>query len=135
MRAALRPLLAGCPMADDVILAMSELAANAVRHSHSRQRGGTFTARLVHVPGDYVLGEIEDAGSDWNGDLLGSARDTSGLFPVLNLAEECGVAGDAPKRVVWFRMPYPSYTFKSARPGTPGLPGQRDSPLAETLPA
>ena len=64
MRAALGPLLGGCPMADDVILLMSELGANAVRHSGSGSAGGTFTARLVDLPGEYVLGVIEDGGSD-----------------------------------------------------------------------
>jgi anti-sigma regulatory factor (Ser/Thr protein kinase) len=108
VRASLRPLLRDCPMADEALLIMSELAANAVRHSRSREDGGTFTARLLNVPGEYVLGEIEDGGSDWNGDLQGSARDASGLFLVLNLASACGVSGDSWKRVVWFRIRYPS---------------------------
>ena len=94
VRAALRPLLGDCPIANDVVLIMSELAANAVRRSASREHGGTFTARLLHVPGNYVLGEIEDGGSIWDGDLEGSARDASALFVVLNLASACGVAAD-----------------------------------------
>jgi hypothetical protein len=108
VRAALRPLLGDCPIADDVVLIMSELAVNAARHSASREHGGTFTARLLHVPGDYVLGEIEDWGSIWDGDLEGSARDASGLFVVLNLASACGVAADGCKRVIWFRIHYPA---------------------------
>lgn len=108
VRAALRPLLRDCPIADDVILVMSELAANAVRHSASREPGGTFTARLLHVPGDYILGEIEDGGSSWDGNLVGSARDASGLLVVLNLASACGVVQDGQKRVVWFRIHYPA---------------------------
>jgi hypothetical protein len=106
VRAALRPLLRDCPIADEVLLIMHELAANAVRHSRSRHVGGTFTARLLNVPGEYVLGEVGDGGSDWDGDLRGSARDASGLFLVLNLASACGVSGDRRKRVVWFRMRY-----------------------------
>jgi anti-sigma regulatory factor (Ser/Thr protein kinase) len=65
VRAAVRPLLSDCPIADDVVLVMSELATNAVRHSASRD--GTFTARLLHIPGDYVFGEVEDGGSRWDG--------------------------------------------------------------------
>ena len=107
VRAGLRPLLRECPMADDVLLIMHELAANAVRHSKSREGGGTFTARLLDVPGEYVLGEIEDGGSNWDGDLLGSARDASGLYILLNLAAACGVSGQRWKRVVWFRVRYP----------------------------
>jgi len=45
VRADLRAVLHECPMADDVILCVSELAANAVVQSRSRLPGGTFTVR------------------------------------------------------------------------------------------
>jgi len=51
VRADLRALLPDCPMADDVILCASELAANAALHSHSRLPGGTFTVRATVHPG------------------------------------------------------------------------------------
>ena len=95
-------------MADDAIFLMSELGGNAVRHSRSRETDGTFTARLLDVSGHYVLGEIEDAGSDWNGDLPGSARNASGLDLLLRLSAACGVSGNVSRRVVWFRLPYPA---------------------------
>lgn len=107
MRAAIGPLLADCPMADDVTLLMSELGANAVRHSGSGRDGGIFTARLVDLPGEYVLGVIEDGGSDWDGNLPRSARDASGLHLALALSADCGVYGGTRKRGVWFRMQYP----------------------------
>ena len=44
VRADLRALLDDCPMADDVLVCASELATNAVLHSHSRLAGGTFAA-------------------------------------------------------------------------------------------
>jgi len=44
-RAAARGLLAGCPAADEVILCLSELAANAVLHSDSPQ-----ARRNLHRP-------------------------------------------------------------------------------------
>jgi hypothetical protein len=103
-------------MAEDAIFLMSELGANAVRHSRSREANGTFTARLLDVPGHYVLGEIEDGGSDWSGDLPGSARNASGLDLLLRLSAACGVSGDASRRVVWFRLPYPA--------ADAGLPGR-----------
>jgi serine/threonine-protein kinase RsbW len=107
LRKVLGSLLAGCPMADDVILLMSELGANAVRHSGSGKDGGTFTARLVDLPGEYILGVIEDGGSDWDGNLPRSARDASGLYLVLALSADCGVYGGQRKRAVWFRIQYP----------------------------
>jgi hypothetical protein len=94
-------------MADDIVLLMSELAGNAVRHSGSGADGGTFTARLLDLPGEYVLGVVEDGGSDWDGNLRDSARDASGLHLVLALSADCGVYGGRRKRAVWFRMHYP----------------------------
>jgi serine/threonine-protein kinase RsbW len=122
LRAALDPLLTGTPLADDVILLMSELGGNAVRHSGSGRNGGTFTARLVDLPGRYVLGVVEDGGSDWDGNLPGSARDASGLYIVMNLSADCGVYGGKRKRAVWFRMDYPSVGRTSPAPqaGAPG---------------
>ena len=62
VRADLHALLRDCPRADDVILCASELAANAVLHSHSRWPGGTFTVRATVSPGSYVRIEVEDNG-------------------------------------------------------------------------
>jgi len=107
VRATVDQFLAGCPMADDIVLLMSELAGNAVRHSRSGRDGGTFTALLLDVPGQYVLGEIVDGGSDWDGDLRRSSRDASGLYFLLALSEACGVSGGKHGRAVWFRMHYP----------------------------
>ena len=83
---------------------LSELSANAVVHSHSGRPGGEFTVRLQHMPGNYVWGEVEDAGSEeWGGDLAASARERSGLFIVMALASDCGVAGRPEgRRAVWF---------------------------------
>jgi anti-sigma regulatory factor (Ser/Thr protein kinase) len=66
VRADMRSLLRGCPMADDVILCASELAANAAIHSHSRLPGGTFTVRPRISPGDYAWIEVEDNGGPWD---------------------------------------------------------------------
>ena len=52
---------------------------------------GSTTSR---VPGEYVLGEIEDGGSDdWVGDLRGSARDASGLYLTPPSRGPCGASG------------------------------------------
>jgi len=107
MRSALEPLLAGCPMADDVILLMSEIGANAVRHTGGGSDGGIFTARVLDLPGEYVLGVVEDGGSDWDGNLQDSAREASGLYLVIALSTDCGVYGGRCKRAVWFRIDYP----------------------------
>lgn len=133
LRAALDPLLAGNPIADDVILLMSELGGNAVRHSGSGRNGGTFTARLLDLPDQYVLGVVEDSGSDWDGNLPRSARDASGLYIVMNLSADCGVYGGRRKRAVWFRMDYPS-AGRTPPTGAPGAlparaPGMQGPPF------
>jgi hypothetical protein len=50
VRADLRPLLRDCPVADEVILCASELAANAAVHSLSRLPGGTFRSGPRSIP-------------------------------------------------------------------------------------
>jgi hypothetical protein len=107
VRADVRQLLSGCPVADDVVLLMSELAANAVRHSRSGEDGGTFTVRVTEVSGRCVRGEVEDEGSGWHGKLQCSARLASGLNILIALSDACGVSGAGGKRAVWFRLDYP----------------------------
>jgi serine/threonine-protein kinase RsbW len=106
VRADLRLLLVGCPIADDVIHCASELAANAVRHSKSRLAGGTFIVRTEIYPGDYIWIEVEDDGGTW----LEAARDPErghGLEILRALASEWGVEGDEASRVVWARLDWP----------------------------
>lgn len=120
VRAALRPVLRGCPAADDVVLVVSELAANAIAHSDSGQPGGSFTVRLFLRPGQ-VHAEVCDQGSSWDGDLASSARHPHGLYLVAALAFACGTApGPGRSRRVWARIDYPI----PAPPGHPALPGE-----------
>src|SRR5215472_14957307 len=57
-------LVAGLPAATDIVLAASELAANAVCHSDSGRQGGTFTIRVA-VRSERVRVEVADAGGPW----------------------------------------------------------------------
>jgi transcriptional regulator with XRE-family HTH domain len=61
----LRRVLAGFPVADDLVLICSELAANAVVHSDSARPGGQFTVRAEVREGDYAWVEVEDQGGRW----------------------------------------------------------------------
>jgi serine/threonine-protein kinase RsbW len=100
-RADLRALLRDCPVADDVILCASEMAANAARHSDSRFSGGTFIVRVT-VSSDYraVRVEVEDQGGPWI-----AAPDEStghhGLDILRALAKEWGINGNHATRTVW----------------------------------
>src|SRR5260370_30399934 len=65
VRADLRGLLGDCPMADDMILCASELAANSAIHSRSRLSGGIFTVRATISPSNYAWVEVEASGGPW----------------------------------------------------------------------
>jgi serine/threonine-protein kinase RsbW len=107
VRADARDLLAGCPAADEVILCLSELAANAVLHSDSRRPSGTFTVRIDSCPGAYIRIEVADDGGPW----LARAPDPGsgrGLDIIAELAAEWGVATSPAGRAVWARFSWPS---------------------------
>jgi anti-sigma regulatory factor (Ser/Thr protein kinase) len=100
----LAPYLAGLPAADSALLCVSELASNAIQHSHSRRPGGRFTVSIT-ASDDRMRVEVEDEGGPWHqqprdGDLRGR-----GLTIVSALAL-WGVIGDGngPRRV-WFELP------------------------------
>ena len=58
--------LLGCPIADDALLCLSELASNSVLHSASRRPGGAFTVRAEIRHDDYVRIEVRDEGGPWD---------------------------------------------------------------------
>jgi serine/threonine-protein kinase RsbW len=106
VRAALRDYLGDCPAADDAIHLLSELSANAIVHSDSGRSGGTFTVRAQYYH-SYIRGEVEDQGSDWDGNLPRSAIHPHGLYFLEILASASGVERIGRVRVVWFRIDYP----------------------------
>jgi serine/threonine-protein kinase RsbW len=114
VRADARGLLAGCPAADEVILCLSELAANAVLHSGSRRPGGTFSVRIESCPGAHIRIEVEDDGGPWLAPVPhpDSGR---GLDIIRVLAAEWGVATSPAGRTVWARFNWPSPRVRVTR--------------------
>jgi hypothetical protein len=109
VRADLGAILDGCPLADETILVASELAANAVTHSSSRQPGGRFTVRAAACPGDYIWVEVEDQGGIWAGHHPRDGR-PHGLDVVQAIAGDgsWGIDGDATLgHVAWARLDWP----------------------------
>lgn len=89
--------LAGCPRADDLVTAVSELAANAVRHSASGE-GGTFTVR-VRVAPRWARVEVTDSGPALLPPGPGSGM---GLIIVAGICDRSGAAvGDDGSRTVF----------------------------------
>jgi anti-sigma regulatory factor (Ser/Thr protein kinase) len=99
VRSDLRDLLGGCPSADDVILCASELATNAVRHSHSGLRGGAFTVRVTVTPSACVRIDVEDDGGPW-APALGDPARHHGLTIIRALAADLAIDGDDSGRIV-----------------------------------
>jgi serine/threonine-protein kinase RsbW len=83
-----------CPVIDEAVLCLSELASNAVLHSESRRPGGTFTVRAEITPGDHVHVEVQDQGGPWREHSHDDGR-PHGLAIVRGLAADSGVDGDA----------------------------------------
>jgi len=127
VRAALKPLLAGvdAAAASDVVLVVSELAANAIAHSDSGLPGGTFTVRLSRRSGQ-VHAEVCDQGSAWDGDLARSARHPHGLYLITALTAACGTApGPGRSRRVWARIDDPATGPAPAPEALPSAAGPR----------
>ncbi|HXS63599.1 MAG TPA: ATP-binding protein [Streptosporangiaceae bacterium] len=102
--------LGGPAACDDVVLACSELAANAIIHSDSSLPGGVFTVRLAIGHG-FVRIEVIDQGGQWPGErrpshacateLEDASQCGRGLRIVAALASAWGIAGDQEGRTAW----------------------------------
>jgi Histidine kinase-like ATPase domain len=108
VRADLRAILGGCPVADEAILVASELAANAVIHSSSRQDGGRFIVRAEVRAGDCVRVEVEDQGDTWAGHRHRDGR-PHGLDIVQAIAGygNWGIDDAALGHVAWAQLGWP----------------------------
>jgi hypothetical protein len=109
VRAGLRAIRTGCRIAEETILVASELAANAVTHSRSRQPGGRFIVRAAVCPGHYAWVDVEDRGGSWAGHHPRDGR-PHGLGIVQAIAGDgnWGIDGDAAVgRVAWARLDWP----------------------------
>ena len=96
------------PAAYDAILCLSELAANAVTHSNSREPGGQFTIRASVQHRNRVRVEVEDGGGPWINPACTDGQHGRGLFIVSQLASDWGISGDRHGgRTVWFEISCP----------------------------
>jgi anti-sigma regulatory factor (Ser/Thr protein kinase) len=105
VRAFVRQLIDGCPVADDVVLLSSELATNAVMHTASGA-DGTFSVS-VHVESGWVRTEVHDLGSATSPSIRRSRQPDesgAGLSLVEMIADRWGFHGGPSGRVVWFEM-------------------------------
>ncbi len=114
--------LGECPVADDAILIVSELAANAVLHSHSN--GGFFTIR-VELHADHARIECEDLGGPWQRAQPDGRPHGLDIIEALTGPSNWGAetASDG-SRVVWARL---TITLPEASDARVRIASRRDS--------
>ncbi|AWS46132.1 ATP-binding protein [Streptosporangium sp. 'caverna'] len=99
-------LLAGCPVLDDAITCLEELASNAVIHTRSCEDVFVVEVRLAR---NSVRIAVEDAGGPTVPSLLSPGQEEMleggrGLAIVAALSAHMGVEGDTEGRVVWAEL-------------------------------
>lgn len=103
----LAALLDNCPVAEDAVLCLSELAANAVVHSCSGRSGGNFSVR-ADLGRDRLRVEVCDQGGPWTWLGRGDQPHGRGLLIVSQLARAWDRTGDpAAGWTVWFEIDCP----------------------------
>lgn len=105
-RAYLAAILAGWPAAEDAVLCLSELVTNAITHSRSRQRSGSFTVH-AHLHGQRLRVEVRDQGGPWHSPAHASADEQNGrgLLIVGQLASSWGCEGHSQHGwTVWYEI-------------------------------
>ncbi|MFC9973860.1 ATP-binding protein [Spirillospora sp. NPDC127200] len=103
-------MFAGVPCEHAVVLAASELATNAIRHSHSGAEGGWFGLELVYANPAYVA--VTDLGGSGVPTVLPEGytgpcgeEGGRGLLTLYELATEFGVRGSSDQgHTVWVAL-------------------------------
>lgn len=99
--------LGDCPVTDDVLLCMSELAANAIVHSNSRLPGGHFTVQASRTQLGRIRVEITDQGGPWSPVTVADDQHGRGLAIVASVAAGWGITGQDEGRTAWFEVACP----------------------------
>ena len=105
-RAFVAALVTDAGLRPGAVLAVDELAANAIRHSRSGLPGGTFTV-CVEVAAAWVRVQVTDQGGGGTPlvrQVSGDAVGGRGLWIVGALAAEWGVASLSDGLRVWVRF-------------------------------
>jgi len=119
----LAAILDGRSAADDAVLCLSELASNAVLHSHSAAPGARFTVRAT-LKNDQLRVEVSDDGGPWHRTDRDDDQHGRGLVIVSHLATAWGRAGTPNTGwTVWYTIKCPP--VRLARPWTTVIDGQR----------
>jgi anti-sigma regulatory factor (Ser/Thr protein kinase) len=108
-------VLGAAPGAELVVLAVSELAGNAIVHTASGTPGGQFVVHLASFADRWQV-RVDDQGSAIEPHVVVDGMDEDaewdsesgrGLAMVAAISQKWGVLGDRYARAVWAEIPYP----------------------------
>lgn len=108
-------VLGDAPGAELVVLAVSELAGNAIVHTASGAPGGQFAVHLAAFADRWQV-RVDDEGSPTEPRVVVDGLDEDsewdcesgrGLAMVAAISRKWGVLGDHSARAVWAEIPYP----------------------------
>ena len=108
-------VLGDAPGAELVVLAVSELAGNAIVHTASGAPGGQFVVHLAAFADRWKV-RVDDEGSPTEPHVVVDGIDEDaewdcesgrGLAMVAAISQKWGVLGDGCARAVWAEIPYP----------------------------
>lgn len=133
-RAAVAGHLAGCPVADDAILIVSELSSNAIVHSDSKDE--FFTVRVEACP-DHVRVEVEDLGGPWQDSQPDDRPHGLDIISALTGPGNWGVqTTSSGGRIIWARLDLPPaktrHVNHSPREDSPSRPDAGPAPEQPT---
>ena len=118
-------VLGNRPGTDLVVLAVSELAGNAIVHTASGEPGGQFVVHLAAFADRWQV-RVDDEGSPTDprivvadtgegGETDWGAEAGRGLAMVNAVSRKWGVLGDHYARAVWAEIPYPEQNGTAVR--------------------
>lgn len=110
--------LAGCPVTDDAILCISELATNALLHTASGSKG-EFEV-IVQLGESWIRVAVRDLGSSTTPAariLDATSEDGRGLGLVALIAYRWGQWGNEDGRTVWFELRWDAAEIHACVPG------------------
>jgi len=111
-------VLGDAPGRDLVVLAVSELAGNAIVHTASGEPGGQFVVHIAAFVDRWKV-RVDDEGSPSEPHVIVEVMDLDeafqaeagrGLAMVAAVSQDWGVLGDKYARAVWAEIPYPFRT-------------------------
>jgi len=124
VRGALKALLNGSPITDDVLQCASEVVTHSVVHGDSDDFPRYYTLCADLHDDGHMRVEIEDAGCPWPG-LIRAAGDCGlGLLILRELASSWGVEGNGRGSwTVWFEVAPERRVVEPDRAGAPAVAG------------